>query len=287
MEDLQIANSWKDKMLGDLKAFSDKKHKPVGMHHLIQEIQKLANPNKLIDISFTKFDKKKFINKSFFEKLDDYNLKVLNKLPIRLSLLNKKENLFTKEVKSVIVYAIPIPKSVFRYSIKDIYKYFDLVKQEKSNIDNNILQALAKYGYWGVPEGTNHKFLFGDFDKNAIFKSSNLGEISEDGFPLTSKNGPRIFVSYIITNAPLKVELDPPLDLYDNDECKSLKHKMSLNHLYYYRETFGLAKTLKDVVTSIIKDNRFGEYINYCYNSNIGQEYEINLLVKDPLDYKE
>jgi len=284
MEDLRVVENWKDKILGDLKEFSSKKHKPVGMHHLIQEINKLANPDKLLEISFAKFDKS-FLKKTFFEKIEYENIKIVNKLPIkRISEKLKSSNEFHDKAKSVIVYAIPVPKSVFKYPLEDIYKYFENLKSEKDKIDEKILHALAKYGYWGIPEKLNGKFLF-ELKKNKIFKSSNLGEIAPNGFPVTSKYGPRVFVSYMITDAPLKVQLDKPVNIC-NEECKNTISNPSFEYMKYYKNTFGITKTVIDSAKSIIKNNRFGEYIDFCYKCKLGTEYEINLLVKDPLDYK-
>jgi epoxyqueuosine reductase QueG len=148
-----------------------------------------------------------------------------------------------------------------------------------------ILHALSKYGYWGISEELTSEFLFGKFDKNKIFESSNLGEIAPNGFPVTIKNGPRLFISYMITDAPLKVQIDRPIDVC-NEECLELARKTSLNHIKYYKETFGIKKTVIDMLKSITKNNKFGEYIDFCYNCKLGSEFEINLLVKDPLDYK-
>ena len=95
MEDLHIVSNWKDKMLGDLKEFSEKKHKPVGMHHLTQDISSFANPNKLIEISFTKFNHD-FFEKTLLEKFEESDNKISKtiseKLPLKLSTLFKKEN---------------------------------------------------------------------------------------------------------------------------------------------------------------------------------------------------
>jgi len=284
MEDLHIVDNWKDKMLGDLKEFSNKKHKPVGMHHLIQEINHLANPNKLLDISFTVF-KKEFIKKTLLEKIEETDNKIINKLPIKISELLKRDNLFKKEAKSIIIYTIPIPKSVFKFSVDDINDYFKSLKKEKKKIDNMLLHSLSKYGYWGIPEDLNNEFLFGDFDKNKIFESSNLGEIAPNGFPITIKNGPRIFISYMISNAPLRVQLDRPVDICE-EECIKITKSVSFEHIKYYKDTFGVKRTIFDMMKSIIRDNRFGEYIDFCYNCKLGSEFEINLLVKDPLDYK-
>jgi len=284
MEDLHIVSDWKDKMLGDLKEFSEKKHKPVGMHHLIQDINKLANPNKLIEISFTGFDKS-FIEKTLIEKIEEKDSKITNKLPIKISKLLKSKNKFNQEVKSVIVYAIPVPKSIFKYSIKDISSYFKLLKKEKKKIDNMLLHSLSKYGYWGVSEELHSEYILDKLNKNKMFEASHLGEIAPNDFPVTVKNGPRILVSYMITNAPLKTELDRPIDICD-EECIKECNNSSLKHIKYYKKTFGLKRSILDTLKSIIKNNRFGEYINFCYNCKLGDEYEINLLVKDPLDYK-
>ncbi len=284
MEDLHVVDNWKDKMLGDLKEFSTKKHKPVGMHHLIQEINKLANPSNLLEISYTAFNTA-FIKKTLLEKIEETDNKLIKKLPIKISELLKKENFFTKEAKSIIVYYIPIPKSIFKFSVNDINNYFKSLKLEKDKTDNLLLHALSKYGYWGIPEDLNNEFLFKNFDKNEIFKASHLGDIAPNGFPITVKNGPRLLMSYMITNAPLKVQLDKPIDICDK-ACLKTARNASFEHIKYYKDTFGINKTILDIIKSIIKDNRFGEYIDFCYNCKLGSEYEINLLVKDPLDYK-
>jgi len=284
MEDLHIVSDWKDKMLGDLKQFSEKKHKPVGMHHLINDISSFANPNNLIEISFAKFSND-FIKPSLLERLENSDNKVMKKLPIKISTLLKKENKFNKELKSIIIYAIPVPKSIFKYSVEDISNYFKLLKIEKSKIDNMLLHALSKYGYWGISEDLHKEYLSNSFDKNKIFEASHLGEIAPNGFPVTVKNGPRILVSYMVTNAPLKTELDRPVDIC-NEDCVKASRDSSLNHIKYYKDTFGLKKSVVDTMKSIVKNNKFGEYIDFCYNCELGNEFEINLLVKDPLDYK-
>ena len=226
-----------------------------------------------------------FIKKTLLEKIEETDNKLIKKLPIKISELLKKENLFTKEAKSIIVYYIPIPKSIFKFSVNDINDYFNSLKSEKKKTDNLLLHALSKYGYWGIPEDLNNELLFKSFDKNEIFKASNLGEIAPNGFPVTVKNGPRLFMSYMITNAPLKVQLDKPIDTC-NQECLKTVRDASFEHIKYYKDTFGIKKTILDIIKSIVKDNRFGEYIDFCYNCKLGSEYEINLLVKDPLDYK-
>jgi len=284
MEDLHIVDNWKDKMLGDLKEFSTKKHKPVGMHHLIQEINKLANPNNILEISYTAF-KTDFIEKTLLEKIEETDNKLIRKLPVKISELLKKENLFTKEAKSVIAYYIPVPKSIFKFSVNDINNYFKSLESEKKRIDNLLLHALSKYGYWGIPEDLNNEFLFKNFNKNKIFKAAHLGDIAPNGFPVTVKHGPRLFFSYMISNAPLKVQMDKPIDVC-NEDCMKTAREASFEHIKYYRDTFGIKKTIIDIIKSIVKDNRFGEYIDFCYNCKLGNEYEINLLVKDPLDYK-
>ena len=288
MEDLQLVENWKDKILGDLKEFSSKKHKPVGMHHLIQEINKLANPGNLIEIGFTEL-KKDFIKENRIKniKLNDKikNNPIFKKLADNITAFQENKNNFNSNAKSIIIYAIPIPKGVFKYSLKDIYEYFNILQNERKKIDYLIINALAKYGYWGIPEENQKEYGFKNFNKNKIFLSSHLGEIAPNGFPITSKNGPRIYLSYIITDAPLKVQNDRPINLC-NEECQKLALTPTLKHLKYYKNTFGYYKTLTDSLTSIIKDNKFGQYIDFCFNCQIGKEYEINLLVKNPLDYK-
>ena len=285
MEQIKVVDDWRDKMLGDLKNFSEKKYKPVGMHHLTKDLNNYIGMKDFIKLNYFPLSKDIFKTESKF-KTNKISKWILNKVPSELlERLEKKDNIFSENAKSVIIYLLPIPKVIFMQDINYIKEYFKELNQEKKKIDQKLLHALAKYGYWGIPEGDLEKRFFGNLDKNAILSSSNLGEIAPNGFFITADNGPRVFASYMITDAPLKQELDKPMKIC-NDECLDSINN-GTEYLEYYKKTFGLRKTISDSIKSITSDNKFGEFVTFCYNCKMGKGLEINLIVKDPLAYKD
>ena len=89
----------------------------------------------------------------------------------------------------------------------------------------------------------------------------------------------------MITDAPLKMTLDKPTKICDEKCEKTISN--STDYIRYYKETYGLRKTVHDSIKSIISDNNFGEFISFCHNCTIGDGLTIDLKVKDPLAYKE
>ncbi|MBN2694027.1 hypothetical protein JXR93_05150 [bacterium] len=271
-------NNWKDKMLGDLKEFSNKKYKPVGMHHLSEEINKNISLNHQLEWSHFPIDNSFFISKEreFISK--KFGEKWANQIPTI-----KKDNRFKKEARAIIAYLIPIPREVFSlriHQIKDIYKE---IREQKTDIDYFIIKSLEKYGYWGVPQGSISKGFFGNLREDAIFTNSYLGVVHPKGYLISPKFGPRFIFSYVITNAPLKQENEPPYVLMNRD--LNVKNS-ALEHLKYYFKSFGAIQTVSDFLSSVLFDNKFSEFVSFCNQCDIGKENEINLIVDDPLDYQ-
>ncbi len=271
-------NNWKDKILGDIKEFSNKKYKPVGMHHLSEEINKNLSLNHQLEWSHFPLDKTFFISKEKEFIAKKLGKKWANYLPTI-----KKDNRFVKEAKAVVAYLIPIPREVFSLRVHQIKEIYKEIEQQKSDIDYFIIKSLEKYGYWGVPQGTISKSFFGVLRDDLVFKSSNLGVIHPKGFLVSPKFGPRFIFSYVITNAPLKQEKEPPYTLINRD--LNSKNE-ALEHLKYYFKSFGVMQTFSDLFSSIVFNNRFSEFVSFCNQCDIGKENEINLIIDDPLDYQ-
>lgn len=276
MEDVLAA----DKIANDLKLFTSKKYKPVGLHHLKSDIDKFVGLNHIIDLSHIQFSKKYISNQPKWVKNNKIAEKIAKSINMNTAL--KKDNIFSQNLNSVIVYSIPIPKSIFFCDLKTINEYFKYIESQKKDIDYFIIKALEKYGYWGLSE-KNAENLVGTLDINKLFTESNLGIISKEGYPITAKNGPRIVISYVLTNAPLKLEKDEPIEV--KTEYKELKNYQA-SYLKFYFKTYGILNGLKDTAKNLLNSS-FGDYIAFCQQCEMGKQMEINLLVTNPLDYKE
>lgn len=279
-EDILDISNWKDKMLGDLKQFSSKKYRPVGLHHLISDIERFTKMNHLIDFSYLPFSTDFILPGG---KLSLMGSTLRSKLSSKFNFLKTTERQIPEGINAVILYAIPLPRSIFNMDLKKIKEEYQKIASRKKDIDYLITRALEKYGYTAITHPSEIARITGKLDTSLIFKEAHMGELLPNNFPVSIEYGPRMLLFPILTDAPLKLERDLPSEI----PPEKLKKIDYTKHIKDYRKKFGIVKTVIDTLYSIILTPKLGKLISICYSSSIDKTQEINLMVKDPLDYKE
>ncbi len=273
-KDILDINHWKDQIAGDLKQFSTKKYRPVGLHHLTADIDQFTQMSHLIDLSYLPF------SKSFIQDPKGFS-QTINLLKKRVLKQPKKAE--DNQIQAVILYAIPLPKSLFTMDLKNMKQLYHKISQQKDDIDYMITRALEKYGYSAITELDEIKRLIGGtLNLPLIFKEANMGTLLKNCIPISPDYGARMILFPVLTNAPLKLERDLPVEI-PQEKLKEINYT---KHIKDYYHKFGLFKTIFDTLNAMVTMPELGALIPVCYGSDIDKAQEINLMVKDPLDYQ-